>query len=669
MPFNPDQFLQTQSQQPAPSAGYSPDQMIQDHVSKVNDTMASVGMDPRLALPESPLSPMERGAFGWIKDPKKQQEYLSSKFGKGNVSVQKMEGDQAGFIVKTPDGKWRQVDPHGLSDVPADLLKLDLGSAAGRFKNFNMQNTLGGAAQFMGEHGFDSGGAAAGGAAGAAVGSALGPIGTLVGAVGGGALGGMGGALAERGVRGSLKSLSDATGTEIPGSGNTEDLKQQMMSSMLFGASQELAGPFLKAGAKGAGALFGKVLKTLGDTPEAKQAQAALIKGLSGMKDGLARAWADAPEGVAKYIPTAIKDKVENSDALLGQMKEKVGSFFSQAQGAMRGLGKQYDAIDKQAAGKVFNALEDAEGTSPIKGVIERLQEQKYVDGAGEIVKNGTNDITRDVSGTNGIALRKMLDNYNALQAKGGKASYQELRIMERNVENYLFGPNQVTDGTLRNIMGQMRSAINTVQSKGLNEVAPELANRLADLNSKYGPAKELLGTLGQKSEGQRLDAFLKQVIRDDGSYNAEMMNSVGNLLGLNNPTKDILHMEVARNSAPWFTGTSSTKIAGVPIPASPGLARQAVQYGIQPYQQMVSGVSKAAGAAGDAAASYLPTLHGVFKNLPDATRKIMVQNPAAIGAIGDILSGAAVSEGQDKNQLLKGIGGSGDFQKSQFGQ
>lgn len=621
-----------------------------------------VGVVPHLALPESPLSALERGAFGWIKDPKAQTKYLEEKFGHGNVQVAKMDDDNSGFIVKSQDGKWRQVDPAGLSDIPNDLMKLNVGQAYNRIKNFNLKNTIGGAAQFAGEHGFDSGGAVAAAPLGVAAGAPFGPIGMAVGGTVAGALGGGAGALAEAGVRKGLSYVQDATGTEIPGArgATPEELGHQVMGSMLFGGMQELAAPFLKAGPKAAAKIFGTLLEKLGDTPASKQAQASLIKGMSGLKDGLARAWADDPQGVAQYIPTALKDKENNTDALISSQKTAINGFFDSAQGALRGLGRQYDAIEKKVGDKVFNALApDHNGTSPIADAFQKLHEERYVDSKGDLLTPGTNEISRDVGGTNGVALRKVTDDFKTLLAKNGEASYKDLRIMERNIENNLFGQNQVTDGTLRNIFGQLRSAINTVQSKGLHEVDPELSGQMAALNAKYGPAKELLGTLGQKSQDQRLDAFLKQVIRDDGSYNAEMMNSVGNLLGLDNPTKDILHMEVAKQSAPWWMGSGSVNLMGVKLPASPGLTRQVVDNVISPMQQLQSGVS-------DSITPVMNKVHSVYKSLPDEMKNTFVKSPDAIKQLGNLMTGSIISEQTDKSKILKD---SGAFQQSQFGQ
>lgn len=639
---------------------------------------AQVGAAPHLADAISPLSPFERGAFGWAGkgEPGAQKKYLEEKFGRDNVGFQKMDDDNSGFVVKGKDDKWHQVDPHGLTDIPNELVSskfpyLHPMKALGTLNSVvqNPGGMVGGAYQFAGEHGFDSTGAMlTGGLAAAAAGEATGnPLAAGAAGILGGAIGGAGGGLAEAGVRKALSSIEELSGEKIVGANSYNspgDLAQQIMGSMLFGGAQELATPFLKAGMKavgtGASRIFGSVLKQLGDTPEAKQSQAMIIKGLSGMKDGFARAWADDPDGVGNYIPQAIKDRTNNTDNVTISQKQKMGAFFDDAQSAMRGLGRQYDVIEKQAADHKFNALEpDKTGSNPVMDAYTRLQDEKFIDGKGQVIPSGTNEITRDTTGTNGQALKKMTDDFGVLLSRGGEASYKDLRIMEKNIEGKLFGENQVTDGTLRSIMGQMRSAINTVQSKGLHEVNPDLSNQLATLNQKYGPAKELLGTLGEKTEDKRLDTFLKQVVRDDGSYNAEMMNSVGNLLGIDNPTKDILHMEVAKQSVPWFNGSGSTSIAGFKLPASPGLTRQFVNGVVSPVQDVQSGITEAFAPA-------LKKMHQVYQSLPETEMANLVKSPEAISTLQKLIAGSVVSEQDNKSKILQD---SGAFQKSQFGQ
>lgn len=640
---------------------------VKDAPNSPHEAVANlVGNVPQFSIPESPLSPMERGAFGWLKSPVHQKEYLEKKFGEGNVQLMKMDEGKAGYVAKSEDGKWRQIDPQGLSDIPADLLKGQVGQALSRITHFNLKNTLGGAAQFLGEHGLDSAGAAAGGAAGAAAGSALGPVGSLAGATIGGAVGAGAGSLFDAGVRQTLDLTKQVTGMDIPGAEKIsgEDLHHQVMGSMLFGASQELAAPFLKAGLKGGAKVFGELLSRLGDTPQAKQAQSALIQGLSGMKEGLARAWVESPKEVASFIPNAIKDRQLNTDGLRQMQKSTINDFVDQAQNARSRLGQQYDMIDRKAGSAKFDAFKpDEQGKNAVQDSFKQLIDERYVDGKGQLMRPGNGDISRDTTGANGAAINRMVSDFNALSSKNGGASFKDLTIIDKNLENYLFGNNQVTDGNLRKILMNYRASINTVKSQGLHEVNPELANQLADLNSKYGPAKDLLGTLTTKSEDQRLDTFLKQVIRDDGSYNSELMSSVGHLLGIENPTKKILQMEVAKNAAPVFSGTGNVSVMGVKLPASPLLARGAMK-GVSAYQDLASGINQnAVQPVKNALSPYISKMHDMFRALPDGAKQILIKSPEAISSLGSMISGAAISEKQDGSKLLQQ---SGAFQQQQ---
>lgn len=622
-----------------------------------------VGKSADFASPISPLSPLQRAAFGNLKTPLHQMQYLRDTYGNENVDVKKMDDGASGFVVKSNDGTWRQVDPAGLSDIPNDLLHMHFGDALSRLKNFSASNTIGGLAQFIGEHKLD----APLGAAGAFIGSPLGPPGAILGGTLGAGIGG----LADAGIRNKLFQIQQMTGTKIPGAEevNHEQLHDQVMHSMFFGLTNEIAPRVLKMGAEGAAGLMGSAANKVLDTPSAKKAFGGLIETLGGLKPGLARAAADDYAGTLKLVPQAAKDAAEKTSVLDNQGQKMFTDFYDQALSAKRSLGKQYDAIDKGSASQRFNALADLKsGTNPIKDTIQELQEQRYVDASGQLVTPSAGDVTRDIGGANGVAINRFLSDFNAISKKGDNVSHKDLTIMGQNIQNYLeHGANPVTDDNLRRILTKGKIAINNVKSENL---PPELSNLKASLDSKYGPVSDLMEDLSKSQEGAKYDTFKKKILKDDGSYNAQLMNSISSLVGVDNPTKQLLQIEAAKGLARGWSLGGGLNVLGLKLPTGAPLARGAMRVvgGWQDFTQAANEnlVSPTKKMAYDAAAPAVKRMHQVYQAMPDTVKQGMMKSPEAISEIGKLMSGYGISEQQTKDNLLKQ---SGAFQDSQMNQ
>lgn len=650
----------------------------------------AIGKTPQLAIPISPLSPLERAAFGYARYPKDQMNYLEKRFGHGNVQQIKMDDNAANYVVKTEDGHWKQVDPHGISDIPMDVVNGEFGQAVNRIKNFNLRNTIGGAMQFAGDKGAVSAGAALG--AGSAITAAapvitaasaasgpFAPLTAVAGTIGAGIAGGMGGgalgSVMDAGVRQASQYVQDTTGDPILGAHqyDTDDLGQQVLGDMIFGGMQEAAGPFLSASTRGvtrgAAKMFGKTLEKLGDSAQSKSALASMIKVSSGMKDGLARAWAESPSKVSDYIPEAVSDATNHSFSLLERQKGKVQDFFEGAMSAKKKIGKEYDAIEKAVEGKRFDASkqlmpspEESGGTKTIGDIVSDLKEKQYIDSGLKAIPNSAEDFSRDTTGQNGKLLETIAGAYRGMAKRQGQVYYHQLRQFKSDLANFIDGEGRASDGYLRNTAKELQGAVKNSLSEGLHEVSPQLSSQYAKLNAKYADLMDgtLLEDLASKASDRRLDAFLKQLHRNDGTYNFKMMDTVSNILGIENPTKDILHMQAAIESVPMFTGSGSVKLGPINLPASPFATRQMMKVA-GPVTEGVGAVQDAGKAATIAA---IKKVSSVYRSLPSSERLNIIKSPEAIAGLSDMVAGSVVSEEQDKNKLLQNAGA---FQNSQF--
>lgn len=651
--------------------------------------MHTIGKVPESAIPDSPLNPFERGRFGNMQDGVMQHKYLEDIFGKGpeNVQFVKMDDKHSNWVVRvpSPDGKgsdWRQVDPAGLSDIPTELMHLHFGKAYQDLKQ-GITGLPGGIAQTLGEHGLDIAGATLGGTeggiTGAELGAPFGPIGSAVGGVAGGIIGaGIGAAgtnIPKMGARDLWYGLSKLYG-KATGNGDLDpyaklttpaDLPAQVASSFMFGAMQEAGARATGlTGDMGAGAVKA-IGKVFGDSPMGKYALGKLVSMGGGVSENAGRTLADFPNEVSSYIPQAAKDVVENTGVLQEKMKSRVNEVYKDLLSQRNEMGGQYEAIEEAAKGKRFDpfAKTDA-GDNQLDTVWKSLQDKRYIDQQGNIGPSNA-DAQRDLSGTNGAALKLLVDGYQSLKAKGTNSTYQGLGIIKQNLNNLMYGVNKVTDGKLMEHLRMFQDGLTDAQQLGLEKADPELSKQFAALNDRYGPTKDLLKALDNKQDPSKVNTFLKQIMKDDGSYNSTLLSAVSDITGKPDVTQDILNMKSAQEFTPFITKPPGIK-SSFPF-FTPGQYPRAAAWGgsgASVIQNIIGSIGKGAGEGeGAANAQSLIPVHDVYKSMPPETKANISKSPTAIDQMARLAAGSVISEQQTKQSLLKQ---SGVFQQSQFG-
>lgn len=648
-----------------PSGDLAKDPMFAADVAAAKQNVSHrIGYSPELALPESPLSPVERAAFGWEKYPDKQQKYLEEHFGKGNVSFEKMDASGGKNFVVKDHGVWKQIDPAGLSDMAGDVLSGDMEGAKKIWKQVSIGNTLGGAAQFLGERGMAVAGATAGAAEMAPLGAPAGPLGVAAMGIVGGAAGAGLFEGAEAGVRGMLQLASDMTGIDIPGSKyvNPEELNQQVMTSMILGATQEGAGMVLRGG----GEAFGAALSKIGDTPQAKYALSKLLKmGAKDITDTEARIWADQPSGVSKWYRTAKDDLVNNTKNLYKSMSSKLEGWLESAEEGRKSLGKDYDALETRAKDARFDPFAAGQNNEPPEFVTQyrRLFDEGFVDGKGNIAQNSAvGDLERNLSDIDKKYIKIVKQNFEALTKKGSDATYQDMLRMKQNLNDALYSKESVNNGKLNNIMTGMRTAIDQQMSNGLHEVDPALAQEFMALNQTYSQVAETLSDINKKTDGSKIDTFMKRMLKDDSTgYQHDLVNTMSQALDLENPTTELIQMGIAQKTVPMFVRGrigAMGRVAGVPVPTPTG--GQIMRTGQMIGNAVASPVTEqaAASATGQGMAQkYISKAHEMYKSMPAETRASMIRNPQAIDQMGQGIKGAMQMEDSQTKQLLDQVG------------
>jgi hypothetical protein len=668
------------------------DSPVAQHAAASQELIGKIGSRPELALPQSPLSIAERAAFGWMKFPDKQQKYLEDNYGKGNVSFEKMDKDgNSNFVVKDK-GVWKQVDPAGLSDISTDILsglgnaaislsplaaitgqgKKSFQSAEGDFadakkvwKNVTIGNTLGGAAQFMAQRGAAVAGAAEGGAQGALAGAALGPWGSAAGGILGGVAGGGLGEAAEAGVRDTLKAISDATGFDIPGAKyvDSKELQQQTMASMILGGAQEAGGMVLKGGANA----FAGMLKSIGDAPTSKYALSKLLKVGTDITDSMSRIWADDPEGVAAKNPVVQQDLINNTHNATKAQNGLLENWLTEADEGRKSLGNDFRLLENDAKKASFNPMSTDDPAKSIPHAMADLYQNRFLSATpeGGIPEAAIGELERNLSDTDKKYLRLVEQNFHALDAKGTDATYGDMLAFKQNLGDALYSKEGVNNGKLTGILTNMYNAVNQQMSDGLHKADPALADRFMNLNRTYSIVGETLGDINKKTDGSKLDTFLKRMTKDDGTgYQHELVDTINNALGLENPTNNIIQWEIAKKTAPMFIRGrigEMANIAGIPIPTpTGGQAMRLGQAGASVADQLLQGLPQVTqGAPAEAAAQslsdkYLKQMHTQVKAMPDDTRAALIRNPQAIDQMEASINQSAQAEQQQTQAIAQ---------------
>jgi polyhydroxyalkanoate synthesis regulator phasin len=585
------------------------------------------GAFPETALADSPLSLMDRARLGHARTPEHQLEALESLYGKGNAQAVN-KGKEQQLVVKH-DGVWRQADPafawsmKGLSDLPGDI------------------------AQFTGEYGLRSAAAAAaapaGIAAGMAAGAPLGPIGMAAGGAAGGlAAAGAGAFGAEALDQGTRYVAGDKTGAHSP-----TELAQQLYSSMLFGMDQEAAAGALKLGGKASVAALAGTLSRITDTSAGKAVASKILGSVSGIGEKLARVRVDDPFGVARYDAVAVDDLKQGTNRLYDMMKDKVSQAYD-----------GFMSRKKQLFGGAYDAVEDAGRKldySPVEannGVLKALDDHGYTKNGRAINYRGSENVERDVRGPEAATINYVTNSVQKMGqklSKGGSVTFDEIRHLTQTLDTRLHESDALVDENLKRVLGDYVTDLKSHLQGKLANANPDLANQFAQMNQQYGPLKGLLKQLGKVSEDNRVDAFLKSVIKDDGSFNSDLMSNISGLLKTADPTADVMKMHVARKSTDLLGKGSILKI----IPTqSPYLASRAT-----------TGIAAVGREVQEAVAPLIPTIpyadkaNQMLRSLSPQAKRMLKGNPDALNALASTLGGAAEMEKQGSQALLQSSG------------
>lgn len=602
------------------------------------------GSVPMGAIPESPLSILDRARLGWVRTPANQQKVLESHYGSGNVQLLQTGADEAGFVVREKDGKWYQADPHlAWSKLgPLSYPTMD-------HKNMSdlVKDAPGDLAQFAGEYGLRAAGAAVAVGQAAPLIAASGPFApvTAIGAAGVGAAGAEGADMLTR-----MAMPKDTTGTDMA---TFQQLPHQMSAAFLFGAEQEAGGQLFKIGGKAGIAALAKTVTALSDTPGGRYLASKILGGISGQGEAMARIRVEDPLGVAKYDSVAFDDAVNNTNKLGDQMKDTVqGLYRSYQERKAMVFGRQYDAIEAEASKLKFDPMhmDPVDGKLPMDPVSDMLGQLKsggYMRDGKVIDWRNSSNVERSLSGKEQATLNYIKAqgvNIARKTSTGEGLEFQEMKNLIGTIDKTLYEQDGIQDANLRRILGDFRMGLKNKVVSTLKDANPEMAKKYVELDQKYGPAKSLMEDLSTLTEDQKVDGFIKKIKKDDGSFNSDLLGNLSDLLGTKDPTGELLKMHVAQNSTDFLGGKKMLKI----IPGSPLMVSRATTA----YSQAKAGAANLTGTV-----PYLNETMKFLKNLPEGSRKALLQNPAAVDNISRMVGSASIAEQKDKEALLKSVG------------
>ena len=579
------------------------------------------GSAPWNALPESPLSLIERAQLGWVRTPQNQQAILEHNYGKENVALYH-NGKEGIFTVRPagPGSEWMQADP----------------SFAWHTKDTmgNIKDLPGDVAQFAGEYGLRAAAASAGMAQGMAMGTPAGPAGMAAGGLVGAAVG-----------AGSAEGLDMISRAAMPGDiigtnvvpQSLSDAQNQLYASMLFGAEQEAGGKLLQFGGRAAISGMAKAIERMSNTPAGRELAAKLVGTVSGLGEPLARIRVENPHKVAAYDTIASKD-ITNQTNNLGELQAAaVQRAYDGFQSAKQKIfGPQYAAIKEVAQELEYNP------TGAVNEAMQALTDKGYIV-KGKVPTANSPGIVRQVGETESGAIKYVTQNAQKVVnriSKGDTVAYDEVKNMISTLDAKLYESNGVTDRELRPILSQLRAGLKNHLVDTLKVKDADLAMKYVALDQRYGPIKEMMEEMAPLQVDQRVGAYVKKIIKEDGSYNSTLATKLSEFLGAEDPTQSILQMHVAKNSTSW---TSGKKFAGI-IPGSPALMAKAVTAGAD--------IKQAAGQI-----PYLNEAWQFLKGIGSKGRSMIYSNPEAINILSEGVSGAAAREQQDKQRLLDQAG------------
>jgi len=492
------------------------------------------GSSPETSIGKSPLTALERGAFGWLRTPDIQEKLLKRKFGPKNIVFVAGEGEGK-FSIKQDDGLWYEADPgfkwdlqgmkQNLEDLPKDM------------------------AEFIGRYGTRIAGATAGAARAGASTAGLSPFIAVPSAIAGA---GAGAAAAEAADIAARKAIS----SELDIAESPEEVMQRIGAAFLFGAETEAGGAFLKGAVKG----LSGTLKRLSSTPEGKSAATDFLTMVAGKGEKnrpLIRARVENPLETASFDEIALKDVVNNTNMLQKTMQQEIEIFSKKASRALKLKGKALGNIERIADKGNFNPA------SSVDRFNKNLQELRITDNQGNFLRTTTDQLARELAVPEEEALKILTRQSNALlgkNAKQNKVTLNDIKLVTDKIDD-LFSTTINPTSKIGRSIALLRVDLKNEISRGINELSPKLNASWSRLNSEFANSKNLVETLTAKSSPDKVDAFMKQIIKDDGTFNSELIGNISNLLKKQDPTGRLLRMQSARESTQLFQGSALNRL------------------------------------------------------------------------------------------------------------
>lgn len=595
--------------QSAPEGGGSTGALVTDG--------ATGGESPYTAIPESPLSLVDRAQMGWARKPEEQLKLLKSKFQDAELVPNADGGHQ--LAIKDKDGKWYQADPafHWSQSAAG----INVPSA----DNHNVKKVAGSIAQDIGEYGLRASGAMALGGQGmtygAAIGSTAGPVGTLIGGAVGGLAGAAAGAMGAEGL--DMASRKAFNPPQAAGSGvvpqNADELNKQMAASALFGMKTFAEAKAGEAVMSTAAKKLGNILGSLTDDPES-QRSARKILTMMGADDRLADARLQNPYRTSMYDEMAsstpanpqVKTSIDRAeDAAFERMDGEVQSVLKRAQGQFAQLEKMPGVSDLSVDnnGLVAKTIDD------LKGARLLLDNEE------------TNPVT-----VLGEGDEKALKYLRGLSSRAGDMDYRDLRAEQANISN-LFN-NGVTHPQLRSALQQLKVGMNDSIVQNLPE---DTVDAYTGLMKKYGPIKEMADDMAGLSESNRKLRFGDKILSANRNDSKELVDSMFNAGVDPDAYYNYMQVQAAKASKDWFVPGKSLK--WLPKP-NPEVASQAL------------------GGARNLTPAYAAKTIQFLKGLSDEQFKQVMTNPGMFDQVAGMAAGAANVEHQSTDSLMQQAGG-----------
>lgn len=428
--------------------------MLSDILGKQGVDVSQYDLDiqinsPSTALAKSPVDATDRAKMG-VGNTKGNLNYLASKFGKENVSLD----EEKGLVVKK-DGAWMQVDPSGWGQYFNDPWELTRDLADLTDVAVNIAGTT-----------YAAGKGALGGAA---VGSAVPGIGTAAGAIAGGVAGAGAGGLASGGIRTLLgKAVGTYDATE-------EEMIQDIALEGLF----SMGGQAVGAGIKPTFGMMAKALNKIKNS--ADSGTKAVISGVYGQLTGAGQEAIETvierPGEWTSAIKQYSKTAKSGGDIAAKAFDDGVANTEELLELAVKKLPQKYASL-MDDLGKSSNISKLSVNTDDIlTGAAKSLEDS----GFGRVVKEGDEFIFKPYTQSEFVMRQsqglptELLDD----------VSVREINTIVKNLAG--FGGNQVSGKAAANTLVGMNRTLNQLSRDALKgNVSPATERAITNVGASY---------------------------------------------------------------------------------------------------------------------------------------------------------------------------------------